>query len=179
MIRINLLPVKRKKKAKPLPTFVVSITLVTLLAIIAAGYLFYYYNSRLQTTKETFDRNTQKIAELKLRIKEVDNFEKLNATIEERTKIIEQLRKSQNVPVMILDEMSRHLPKGVWLRSMTITGNSGSIEGFGFTNTDVVSYVDNLKGSKLLNEIYLQESKQAEVDKIPLYQFRLTFKVAA
>lgn len=177
MIRINLLPVKRRKKAKPLPTFVVSITLITLLSIIAVGYLFYYYNSNLQITKERFNTNAQKIAEIKNRIKEVENFEKLNATIEERTKIIEQLRKNQNVPVMMLDELSRNLPKGVWLRSMTVSGNNGSIEGFGFTNSDVVAYVDNLKSSKMLADIYLQESRQAEVEKIPLYQFKLTFRV--
>ncbi|HWR57493.1 MAG TPA: PilN domain-containing protein [Thermodesulfovibrionales bacterium] len=178
MIRINLLSVKRKKKAKPLPTFIVSIVLITLAAIIAVAYLFYYYNSNLQTTKDRFNANKEKIAELKNRIKEVENFEKLNATIEERTKIIELLRKRQNVPVMILDEVSKNLPKGVWLRSMTVSGNNGFIEGSGFTNSDVVAYVDNLKSSKLLSDIYLQESRQAEVEKIPLYQFKLTFRVA-
>ncbi len=179
MIRINLLPVKRKKKAKPLPTFVVSITLITLAAIIAVGYLFFYYNSNLQTAKERFNSNKQKIDELKNRIKEVENFEKLNATIEERSKIIEQLKKNQNVPVKVLDEISRNLPKGVWLRSLSVMGANGSMEGYGFTNSDVVAYVDALKSSKLLTEIYLQESRQAEMEKIPLYQFKLTFKVGA
>lgn len=178
MIRVNLLPVKRKKKAKPLPTFVISTTLITVLVLIALAYLFFYYNSNLQTTQGKFDANKQKIAELKNKIKEVDNFEKLNKTIEERTKIIEQLRKNQNIPVMMLDEISRNLPRGVWLQSMTVTGGgSGSIDGYAFTNSDVVAYVDNLKGSKLLTDIYLQESKQAEIEKIPLYQFKLTFRV--
>ena len=180
MIRVNLLPVKRKKKAKPLPTFVIATVLITVLVICALAYLFYYYNSTLQATKDRFDSNTKKIAELKEKIKEVDNFEKLNKTIEDRTKIIEQLRKNQNIPVMMLDEISRSLPKGVWLSSMAVTGDGSSvnIEGYAFTNADVVAYVDNLKGSKLLTEIYLQESRQAEIEKIPLYQFRLTFRVA-
>lgn len=179
MIRINLLPVKRKKKAKPLPTFVVSTTLITVVAVCALAYLFYYYNSNLRSTKDHFDSNKRKIDELKGRIKEVENFEKLNNTIEERTKIIEQLRKNQNVPVMILDELSKDLPKGVWLRSLAVSGNNGSIEGYGFTNSDVVAYVDNLKVSKLLTDIYLQESREVEMEKIPLYQFKLTFRVAA
>ena len=179
MIRINLLPVKRKKKAKPLPTFVVSITLITVVTVCALAYLFYYYNSNLKSAKEHFDSNKQKIDELKNRIKEVENFEKLNNTIEERTKIIEQLRKNQNVPVMILDELSRDLPKGVWLRTLAVSGGNGSIEGYGFTNSDVVAYVENLKGSKLLTDIYLQESREVEMEKIPLYQFKLTFRVAA
>lgn len=178
MIRINLLPVKRKKKAKPLPTFVVSTVLITVIIICVLGYLFYYYNSTLQTTKDRFNANREKLADLKNKIKEVENFEKLNKTIGERTKIIEQLRKNQNVPVMILDEMSRNLPRGVWLLTLTVAGGNGSIDGIGFTNSDVVAYVDNLKNSKLVTEVYLQESKQVEIEKIPLYQFKLTFKVA-
>lgn len=178
MIRVNLLPVKRKKRAKPLPTFIISAILITVLVLCALGYLFFYYSTNLQSTKNKFEANKQKIAELKNRIKEVDNFEKLNKTIEERTKIIEQLRKNQNIPVMMLDEVSRKLPKGVWVNSLTVSSNSGSLEGYAFTNSDVVAYVDNLKGSKLLTEIYLQESRQAEIEKIPLYQFKLTFKVA-
>jgi type IV pilus assembly protein PilN len=160
---------------------VIATTLITVLVICALAYLFYYYNETLQATKNRFDSNTRKIAELKEKIKEVDNFEKLNKTIEDRTKIIEQLRKNQNIPVRMLDEISRNLPKGVWLTSLAVTGGGTSvaIDGYAFTNSDVVAYVDNLKSSKLLTDIYLQESKQAEIEKIPLYQFKLTFKVAA
>lgn len=177
MIRINLLPVKRKKKPKPLPSFVVTATFITLLVIFILGYLFYYYNSRLAEARSRFETNKQKIEELKKRIKEVDDFEKLNKTIEERNQIIEQLRKSQNIPVVMLDELSKALPKGVWLHSLTLSGNSLSIDGYGFTNSDVVAYVDNLKSSKVFTEISLQESKQVEIEKIPLYQFKITMKV--
>lgn len=177
MIRINLLPVKRKKKPKPLPSFVVTSTFITLLVIFILGYLFYYYNSRLAEAKSRFETNKQKIEELKKRIKEVEDFEKLNKTIEERNQIIEQLRKSQNIPVVMLDELSKALPNGVWLRSLTFLGNSLSIDGYGFTNSDVVAYVDNLKSSKVFTDISLQESKQVEIEKIPLYQFKITMKV--
>jgi len=43
----------------------------------------------------------------------------------------------------------------------------------------VVAYVDNLKNSRKFSDVFLQESKQAEVEKIPVYFFKLTFKVAA
>lgn len=177
MIRINLLSVKRKKKPKPLPSFVVTATFITLLVIFILGYLFYYYNSKLAEARSRFESNKQRIEELKKRVKEVDNFEKLNKTIEERNQIIEQLRKNQNIPVVILDHLSKALPEGVWLHSMTFSGGTISIEGFGFTNSDVVAYVDNLKNSKVFTEINLQESKQIEIEKIPLYQFKINIKV--
>jgi type IV pilus assembly protein PilN len=177
MIRVNLLAVKRKKKAKPLPSLVISAVLITVVAACVLAYLAFYFTSKLQSTKSRFDQNNARIAELKGKIKEVENFETLNKTIDEKNKVIEQLRRNQNTPVMMLDEISKNLPKGVWLSTMNVSGSSGSLDGYGFTNSDVVAFVDNLKGSKLLTDIYLQESKQAEVDKIPLYQFKLTFKV--
>jgi len=60
---------------------------------------------------------------------------------------------------------------------MTFSGNSVSLDGYGFTNSDVVAYIDFLKNSKVFTEINLQESKQVEIDKIPLYQFKVTMKV--
>ncbi len=177
MIRVNLLAVKRKKKAKPLPTFVISSTLLTVVTICVLAYLVFYFSSKLETAKRTVQRNKQKIEELKGKIKEVENFEKLNKVIDERNKIIEQLRRNQNIPVMILDELSRTLPNGVWLSVLSVTGGGGSLEGFAFTNADVVAYVENLKNSKLLTDVYLQESKETLLEKIPAYHFKLTFKV--
>jgi type IV pilus assembly protein PilN len=179
MIRVNLLPVKRKKKAKPIPTVVLSTVLATVAVLCVLAYLFFYYTSTLQSTKNQFEANKQKIADLKNKIKEVEDFERLNKTIDDRNKLIEQLRKNQKIPVMMLDELSKALPKGVWLQSLSVSGQNGNIEGYAFTNTDVVAYVDNLKASKLLTDIFLQESKQAEIEKIPLYRFKLTFRVNA
>lgn len=179
MIRVNLLAVKRKKRAKPLPTFVISMVFIFIVTLCILAYVFFYFNSELKSTKARFETNKNRIAELKEKIKEVEDFEKLNKTIDEKNKLIEQLRKNQKIPVMMLDEISRNLPKGVWLSSLSVAGSGGTLEGYGFTNSDVVAYVDNLKGSKLLTDIYLQESKQSELEKIPLYQFKLTFKVGA
>lgn len=179
MIKINLLPVKRKKKPKPLPIFIVSLALITVFSASVLYYLVFYYGSVLRTAKTLRAGNEQRLAELKTRIKEVDDFEKVNKTFEEKAKLIEQLRKNQNLPVMMLDEISSKLPSGVWLSAMSVASGAVSIDGYAFTNSDVVAYIDNLKGSKLFSDIALQESRQTEIEKLPLYQFKLTFKVAA
>lgn len=179
MIRINLLPVARKKKPKPLPGVISSATILTVITIGALVFLFFYFNSKLQEAKFRFATNEQKKTELKKTIKEVEDFEKLNKTFEERNKIIEQLRKNQNMPVRIIDEISRNLPNGVWLQTLTVSGGSVSLDGFAFTNSDIVAYVNSMKNSTIFSDIFLQESKQTEIDKVSLYQFKLTFRVAA
>ncbi|NWF76027.1 MAG: PilN domain-containing protein [Nitrospirae bacterium] len=178
MIKVNLLPVKRKKKPKPVPTFVISTVLVTLVIFIVMAYLVFFYSSRLSDRKSKFAANEQKIAELKEQIKAVEDFEKKNKMFEERNKIIEQLSKNKSIPVKLLDEINMLLPNGIWFTAMNVKGVSDvSIDGYGFTNTDIVAFVDNLKNSQTFTDIYLQESKSAEFEKIPVYQFKLTLKM--
>jgi len=177
MIKVNLIPVKRKKKAKPLPTFLITMVIVTIGVSIVMTYLFFFFNSRLSAKKAEFAAKEKQIAELKEKIKAVENFEQLNKTFQQRNDIIEQLSKSRSVPVKLLDEISNLLPNGIWFQTMTMSGDNVSIDGYGFTNTDIVSYVDNVKNSKIFTDVYLQESKSTEREKIPLYMFKLTFKI--
>lgn len=179
MIRVNLLPVKRKKKPKAIPTFLIYMVLLTVVTVIASAYLFWYLNSQLSSIKKQKRDNEATIAELKNRIKEVFNYEAQKKTLEQRKNIIEQLRKNQSLPVKILTEMSNVLPNGVWLDSMSVAGENINISGTGFTNEDVVNYVDNLKKSQLFTDIYLQGSQKAGTGKVIMYQFTLTCKVKA
>lgn len=177
MIKVNLIPVKRKKKAKPLPTFIITMVIVTIGVSIVMAYLFFFFNSRLSVKKAQFAANEKMIAELKEKIKAVENFEQLNKTFQQRNDIIEQLSKSRSVPVKLLDEISNLLPNGIWFQTMTMSGDNVSIDGYGFTNTDIVSYVDNVKNSKIFTDVYLQESKSTTIETTPLYMFKLTFKI--
>jgi type IV pilus assembly protein PilN len=177
MIKVNLLPVKRKKKAKPLPTFLIATILLTVVVCLVMAYLAFFYSSRLTDRKNLFAANEKKMAELKQKIKAVDDFEKRNKMFKERTEIIEQLSKNKSVPVKVMDEINVLIPSGIWIQGMTVAGDTVSMDGYGFSNSEIVAYVDNLKASKIFTEVFLQESRSTEIQKIPLYLFRLTFKV--
>ncbi len=183
MIKVNLIPVRKKKKRKPVPTFLIVTVGVTLFVCIVMAYLVFFFNSKLSERKEQFSLNEKRIAELKAQIKAVDDFEKRNQMFKERNAIIEQLSKNKSIPVQILDEVSSLLPSGVWLSSMSMAGGGTSINmnisGFGYTNDEIVKYVDNLKGSKMFDEVFLQETRSTEIQKIPLYTFSLSFRLKA
>jgi len=177
MIRVNLLQLKRKKKPKAVPVFIINSVLFTLAAIIASGYFFYYYSSQLALLQQQKKTNEAAIADLKNKIKEVENYETQKQTLEKRTGIIEQLRKNQSLPVRILSEMNNVLPNGVWLQSMSITGSEIKISGTGFANEDVVNYERNLKKSPLFTEVKLLGTQKSSAGKVVTYQFNITFKV--
>ena len=177
MIKINLLPVKKKKKAKPLPTFLIVAVGVVIASIAVMFYLNYFFQSRLASRQAQVTENERKLEELAKKIKAVDDYEKRNAEYRKRKDIIEQLGKNTAVPVRILDEISTLLPVGVWLTSMNITGDSINLKCSAFSNTDVVNFVNNLKGSKILADVYLQESVQAQQGGFTIYNFGITCKV--
>lgn len=177
MIKINLLPVKKKKKAKPLPTFLIVAVGVVIASIVVMFYLNYFFQSRLAERQAQVTDNERKLDELAKKIKAVDDYEKRNAEYRKRKDIIEQLGKNTAVPVKILDELSTLLPVGVWLTSLNIKEDGITMKCSAFSNTDVVNFINNLKGSKILADVYLQESVQAQQGGFTIYNFGVTCKV--
>ena len=177
MIKVNLLPVKKKKRAKPLPTFLVVTIGVSLGAVAVMIYLNFLFQGRISERKATVADNEKKLAELARKIKAVDDYEKLNADYKNRKGIIEELGKNKALPVKVIDEISRLLPDGVWLTSLAITGGDLALACTGFNNTDVVNFVNSLKGSSLLTDVYLQESVQSAAEGFSVYNFRVSCKV--
>lgn len=177
MIKVNLLPEKKKKKAKPLPAFLISLVLITVVTLAVLGYVVYFFNSRIEDRKRTVQVNDQRIKELEKKIKAVEDYEARNALFQKRKEIIEQLSRNRTIPVKVLDELSLRLPSGVWLNAFDIKGANISLDCTAFTNTDVVNYVNNLKNSKLFGDVFLQQSVQAQIANYTVYNFRLTLRV--
>lgn len=183
MIKVNLLPVKKKKKQKPVPVLLINAGIVTIITIAVLVYVTYFFSSRLSDRETKVRENDKKIAELKERIKAVEDFEKLNKTFQQRKDIIEELGRNKTRPVKVLDEVSALLPPGVWLTGMEVKGAEIKLACTAFTNTEVVNYVDNLKNSRLFADVYLQESVQAKESSqtktagATVYTFKLQFKV--
>jgi type IV pilus assembly protein PilN len=177
MIKVNLLPLKRKKKSKPIPSFVITAVMITAVTVVVILGIIFIFNSRLSSRKAQFKANEMKIAELKTRIEEVENYKKLNNKLQQKTNVIEQLRKNQSIPVKLLDEASLLLPNGVWLNAMTTSKDNVNIDGYAYANSDIVSYVDNFKNSQTFTDVYLEESKSTNIDNTSLYMFKLTFKI--
>ena len=197
MIRINLLQQKRRKKGKKTPPFILAGAALLLMAVIVTFYFDYFMKGKLSSLARQKAENQEKIEMLQSKISEVRNFEKLNDKFNKRKQIIEQLRQNQALPVKILDEISTRLTGGVWLAGLNIApaaaspagsvkkagqpAISGNIQmnGFGYTNEDIVQFVQNLKDSPLFTDVYLVGTSQTTSGGVEVYSFSLTVKVKA
>ncbi|MBZ0157244.1 MAG: PilN domain-containing protein [Alphaproteobacteria bacterium] len=178
MIRINLLTEKRKKKKAAGPSrFLALLAAAVAGALLAMGLATILLKTTVSRLRTESEKNTATIASLSKKINEIKKYERMNKELEQKSGIIEVLRKNQAVPVLILDEVSRVLADGVWLNSLSYKDNAVVLEGHAFTNSDLVAYVNNLKRLTSIFDVYLEESREVEVEKIRVYRFRLNFKV--
>jgi type IV pilus assembly protein PilN len=177
MIKINLLPTKKKppKKVIDLQQQVILAVLVLVLVLIALGYYWKTQNDRIIRLENETAAAKKQIADQDNMLKEVKNVEEERKKVAEKIEIIEKLKKNQAGPVRLLDVVSTALPKGVDITSLSENNNSVNIDGEAFANEEIVRFIDNLKASPLLTGVTLLESNQSTQDAIDIYKYRLQF----
>jgi len=179
MIRVNLLPVKRRKKTAPVPAWVMVLVFLLLVTGLGLVYTSHYMNSRIKSFTAQKKQNEARLKELDKQIREVKNYEQNNREYEEKSQVIEQLGKNQNAPVRMVLELAKSLTDGVWVVSLKERGGQIDLKGKGFTNSEIVNFVDSLKTSEYFSDVVLVETKRETVGDIPVYSFsaRLRLKV--
>jgi type IV pilus assembly protein PilN len=177
MIKINLLPTK-KKPPKKVIDLQQQLLLGLLLIVLVVMGMWFFWNR--QANKIAALEKAKTVAEERMReqenvLKEVKNVEEERRKYTEKIGIIQQLKKNQEGPVRLLDEISNALPLGVNVASLNASSNTINIEGEAFTNDDIVRFVDNLKASRLFSDVTLLETSQAKREGIDVYKYKLQF----
>jgi type IV pilus assembly protein PilN len=181
MIRINLLPGPKGKKAKPqYDTRAQALLGVGIILITLAGCWWYAasLDSEIQARQEEKQEKEKQVAQLKEQVKLVQDFEQKKKLLEDKNRIIDQLEASRVGPVKVLDHVSQSLePLKVWLTRLGLSADTVELEGKALTNDDVVEFANNLRRTDYFSNINLQESKAAVENKINVYQFKLAFRL--
>lgn len=179
MMRINLLPHRQIKRAERQRQF----GLMALMVAVAAGAVVFTgwtflgaqkssqleRNGRLETAITALDKEIADIKDLK---------DQINNVLE-RKQIVENLQTNRSQSVVILDELTRQLPEGLYLRSIKQVGNLITLEGVADTNARVATLVRNLSVSNWMESPVLIEIKSLTVNGIRQNDFTLTVNLKA
>jgi len=182
MIKINLLPYQKAAKVRRQQAMEVQFLLagvVFVVFILALGFFWWSLDQKIDELANNRDHMSAQLEVLKKKVKEVRDVEQKKKLVESKIAIIAQLKKNQQGPVHVLDELSRYLPDRVWLVSLTQRSDAFDLEGRATTNFEIVDYVNNLKSSPFISDIALLESRQTAEGGLTIYSFRLNFKFHA
>jgi len=176
MVRINLLPHRQIKRAERQRQFNLMFvaTMVAGAAIVFTGHTYITAqidnqnsrNSRLETAIVQLDKEIEDIKKLKEQIRNVLD----------RKRVVENLQNDRSQAVVLLDELARQLPEGVFLKSIKQQATEITLDGVTDTNARVATLVRNLGNSQYLESPVLIEIKAVASNK-GLKQSAFTVKV--
>lgn len=179
MVRINLLPHRQIKRAERQREF----NLMLVGTVIIGGVLVFMVqtfisarvdaqterNTRLETANAQLDKQIASIKELK---------NEINAVLE-RKRVVENLQANRSQAVILMDEIARELPEGMFIRSIKQQGGVVTIDGVADTNARVATLVRNLSSSQSMESPALGEIKSTTVNGIKQNEFNMTVNIKA
>jgi type IV pilus assembly protein PilN len=164
MMRINLLPHRQLKRAERQRQF----GLMALMAAVAAGAVVFtgwtYLGAKKDSQIERNGRLELAIANLDKEIAAIKDLKDQINNVLERKQIVENLQTNRSQSVVILDELARQLPEGLYLKSIKQQGNLITLEGVADTNARVATLVRNLSVSNWMESPNLIEIKSMLVN---------------
>lgn len=165
MIRINLLPHRQIKRAERQRQFNLMLlaTLVAAAAIVFMGQT--YITAQIDTQNSRNGRLDAAIAQLDKEIADIKKLKEQIRSVLDRKRVVENLQNDRSQAVVLLDELARQLPEGVYLKSIKQQGVEITLEGVTDTNARVATLVRNLGNSQHLELPLLIEIKAVAANK--------------
>ncbi|MFA6179146.1 MAG: PilN domain-containing protein [Candidatus Methylopumilus sp.] len=173
MVRINLLPHRQIKRAERQREF----SLMLLGVFIAAAAIVFLGQTLISSNVESQASRNQRLEDAIAKLdKEIEAIRELKAKIGEvleRKQVVENLQTNRAQAVVLLDEIARKLPEGVYIKSIKQVGNLITLEGVADTNARVATLVRNFSSSEAMESPGLVEIKSELVNSVKRNNFTL------
>ncbi len=176
MPRINLLPWRvelRKQRQKELGMMagaaVVMMALIWLLAHMQMVAMIDHQKQRNRFLQS-------EIKQLDKKIKKIRHLERKKENLLARMQKVEELQTGRPAIVHLFDEMVASLPEGVYLTSLTQTGQRIKLTGYAQSNARVSSFMRKLERSRWMTNPDLKEIRAEKKGANRLSKFTLTVK---
>ena len=179
MMRINLLPHRQIKRAARQREF-------GLMALMAAGAAcaivfmgWTFLSAKKDSQLERNGRLEQAITKLDKEIADIKDLKDQINSVLERKQVVENLQTNRSQSIVILDEITRQLPEGLYLKSLKQTGNLITLQGVADTNARIATLVRNLGVSNWMESPNLIEIKASTVNNIKQNDFTMNVTLKA
>ncbi|HZI94485.1 MAG TPA: PilN domain-containing protein [Patescibacteria group bacterium] len=162
MIKVNLLTGAKRESVRKQPALKVeggggsqNILLVVILGLCLAfaGWRYYSLSAEGVRLDQDLDTAHEQLKKVEDDRKAIEVLKVKKAAFQKQIDIITTLKNNQQVPVRLLDEVSRNLPDFLWLVSMQETGNQLTFSGKATTPNAYANFYNNLDASPFFQEV--------------------------
>lgn len=137
------------------------------------GFLYFIQSGRIASRERTLAERKARKVELDGVLKTLDQLEKTKKDLEQKVRIISELKNNQNVAVLMMDQLSRALPDWVWLTRLNFNGNALDIDGNALSNNLIADLINNLQSTNHFFNIELKTSVKAKQAGLDIFKFKI------
>ncbi len=179
MIRVNLLP---KGEIETYAGIKQEVSIV-LLSYMLMGLLILYLSMSVNTQQK---RLKAKLNVLNLEInkykdveKKIAEYKKQKKVIQQKIKVISNLKRDRKRPLLILNALTSNFLTGkMWFEELTIKGNNLDIKGIALSNESIAEFMKRLKKTALFKRVDLIKTEKRKVQTYELTGFELKGSIA-
>jgi type IV pilus assembly protein PilN len=177
MIKINLLLARKEKKKAALGKEVIILILSVVLLLVLLGLIQWTLGKEKENIRAQISETKREIDRHKSLTTELNQHKEELKRLQDRLNIINTLKKEKASPAKVLDELSIDKPEKLQLESLKKTGSKLGIEGIALDDETIVTFMTNLRKSKLFKNVDLIVSEQIEQNKIKVRKFILSCEI--
>lgn len=182
MIRINLLPVRRRRVEESIRKEISIFFLLLGLSLAVMGYLHVAQTGEIEQMTQEKKRLSEEITRHQARQKELKDLETRKKLLLQKLEIINSLQANRDLVVRVLEQLASTVPSDkMWFRRIGQQGSTLTLEGVARGNETIAQFMETLAKSPCIdpNRVVLQQSRQEVVEGYKLKAFQLTCQVMA
>jgi type IV pilus assembly protein PilN len=174
MIRINLLPVREERRKAGARNLALVLVAALGGSVFLSGALHVKVRHDISSTREMAVATQKEIDRFEPQLKQVEEFKKTKAEIEQKLNVIQGLNEARSGPVHMLDELATHTPDRIWVSKIAVHNARMVMEGMSLDNELVALFLTALEESPYFKDVELVETQAKEKDGFRLNAFEVS-----
>ncbi|CAM3539531.1 PilN domain-containing protein [Parendozoicomonas haliclonae] len=147
MARINLLPWREELRKERQKNFLIALGATVALAALLIFVRDLMLNAAIENQQSRNQFLQTEINTLNAKIKEINELKSKKKELLARMEVIQNLQGNRPVIVRVFDELVRVLPDGVYFTTLSMSGNTISIQGVSESNNKISKLMRQLDES--------------------------------
>jgi type IV pilus assembly protein PilN len=174
MIRINLLPVREERRKASAQRLGAMLAATFVGMVVLTGLVHGVVRHDISSTRNESIETQKEIDRFEPQLKQVEEFKKTKAEIEQKLGVIQDLHEARSGPVRVLDELATHTPDRIWINKITMQTGRLTLEGMSLDNELVALFLTALEESPYFKNVELLETQAKDKDGFKLNEFEVS-----